>query len=525
MSIDRGLGLALALAAAVACVAWTWVSPSQSLPNERTRVYLTMALVERGEVRVDAEVKRFGKLIDLAKHGGHYYTDKAPGMSVLGVPVYAAARALAPDREWRSSDVLVLLRRALLLPLALLGLFALYRVLIELGASTASAALATLAWPLATTALHYAGAFYGHHVVAVMLVVSLRLALLAGRREGPAAGSGPPSEWGARLALLGAGACAGIAGLTEYQAGPACAVLAIWLLVRERARPLRVLAFALGVAPFVALLLAYNKAAFGSPFALSYTHVASAEFVGNHNHGIGGLDVPKLRAVMGLLFSPHRGLFVTIPITLLAIPGSVWLARKHRALGVALAVMICVQVVVIAGFDGWWGGWSYGPRLLLPVLGVAFVPVAFALDALRERAWALALVAALLIVGSAQSGLMKATFFEAPERLENPLFDIAVPALERGFCAPSLGHALGLSRCDGVVPGALLAALVLGAAWLVWTRGAAWRARLAAVVVACAVLGAALALTRQVPRSDAEELKDTMRYVRKWQAPDTPAKR
>jgi hypothetical protein len=506
--IERGPRLWLAFAAVVTCVAWTWLPLTMSVPNERTRVYLTMALVERGEVRVDSEVQRFGRLIDLAKSEGHYYTDKAPGSSLLGVPVYALARALTPGREWTSTEVLVLLRRGLMLPIALLGLCALFQLLTQLGVSSSSAAFASVAWPLATTAQHYAGAFMGHHIVAVALVVSVLLAV-----------QGRDAQGARNIACsFGAGVLAGLAGLVEYQAGPACAVLGVWVLVSQRRRPLGVLAFALGVAPGLASLLAYNAAAFGSPFALSYTHVATQGFASNHNHGIGGVDVPKLKAVLGLLISPHRGLFVTAPLSLLAIPGTVWLAQKQRSLAITVALMVVIHVLVIAGFDGWWGGWSYGPRLLLPVLGVAFVPIAFALDALRTWRWSVALVAALALAGAVQTGVMRAGFFESPDEVRNPIFDLAFPAIERGLCAPSIGQALGLTRCAGVVPGALLALTVLTLAFLAWSRAA--RARAAAMVLALLMTFSVLALTERAPRSSREELDRAMRIVARHQPSD-----
>ena len=510
LSIERGPGLWLAMVVALACVGWAWIPLTISVPNERTRAYLTMALVERGEIRVDREVERFGRVIDLAKHEGHYYTDKAPGSSFLGALVYAPARALSGGAAWTSDEVLTLMRRGLMLPIALLGLVALYRVLVLLGVSLESAALAALAWPLATTALHYAGSFLGHHLVAVALVTSTWLALAGRSVDGGAA-------W---ARLLGAGLVAGLAGFIEYQAGPACAVLGLFVVYGERKRPLCIAAFALGVAPCLAALLAYNDAAFGSPFALSYTHVATAGFASNHDHGIGGIDLPKAKAIAGLLFSPHRGLLVTIPLTWLAIAGSYSLIRKQRALGVAIAIMVSAQVLVISGFDGWWGGWSYGPRLLLPVLGMALVPAAFALDALRARPWGVALVAALLLTGLVQSGLMHATFFESPEELENPIYDVALPVLERGSCAPSAGQALGLSRCGSFVPFAALALGALVLAWLAWSRAVAARARLAAAVAAIALALVVLAATRAVHRSPQRELENTMRFIAKHQPPD-----
>jgi hypothetical protein len=156
--------------------------------------------------------------------------------------------------------------------------------------------------------------------------------------------------------------------------------------------------------------------------------------------------------------------------------------------------------------------------LLLPVLGVAFVPIAFALDALRTSRWGVALVAALTLVGAAQTGAMRASFFESPDKLRNPLFDLAIPAIERGMCAPSVGQALGLARCAGVVPGALLALTVLALAWLAWSRAA--RARAAAIVIAVLVTCGALALTERAPGSTRKELERTMRFVAKHQPPD-----
>src|ERR671918_2443203 len=65
--------------------------------NQNSRFDLTRALVEDGTSRIDASHKNTG---DKAKREGHYYCDKAPGVSWLGVPAYAAARAvLSGDGE------------------------------------------------------------------------------------------------------------------------------------------------------------------------------------------------------------------------------------------------------------------------------------------------------------------------------------------------------------------------------------------------------------------------------------------
>ena len=64
-----------------------WASWSQN-----SRLDLTMALVDKGTLSIDDYYTNTG---DYAAFEGHFYTDKAPGVSFLGVPVYAVYKAVA----------------------------------------------------------------------------------------------------------------------------------------------------------------------------------------------------------------------------------------------------------------------------------------------------------------------------------------------------------------------------------------------------------------------------------------------
>ncbi len=93
-----------------------------------------------------------------------------------------------------------------------------------------------------------------------------------------------------------------------------------------------------------------------------------------------------LDGVYGVLLSPARGLFIYAPVLLLAVPG-VWLALREREVrrGAYLAELMALSVfyagaliVTIAKWDGWQGGYCYGPRLLLssiPFALLATIPV------------------------------------------------------------------------------------------------------------------------------------------------------
>jgi hypothetical protein len=65
----------------------------------------------------------------------------------------------------------------------------------------------------------------------------------------------------------------------------------------------------------------------------------------------------------GTLISPARGLFVYVPIVLFVLYLLIRYRRYLRQRLTILAVgIICVHVIIIAGYVRWYGGHSYGPR-------------------------------------------------------------------------------------------------------------------------------------------------------------------
>jgi hypothetical protein len=89
-----------------------------------------------------------------------------------------------------------------------------------------------------------------------------------------------------------------------------------------------------------------------------------------------------LYSLFAVLFSPSRGLFVFVPV-LIFVPYLLVRYRQtlnHRRLAVLALSMVVLQVVMVSLWPTWWGGYSYGPRLiadalpwmvLLAILGLA----------------------------------------------------------------------------------------------------------------------------------------------------------
>jgi len=60
--------------------------------NTASRLILTYAMADRGTVCLDGLDRQTG---DIALFQGHYYCDKLPGFSLLGMAPYRLARAVA----------------------------------------------------------------------------------------------------------------------------------------------------------------------------------------------------------------------------------------------------------------------------------------------------------------------------------------------------------------------------------------------------------------------------------------------
>ncbi len=85
-------------------------------------------------------------------------------------------------------------------------------------------------------------------------------------------------------------------------------------------------------------------------------------------------------ALIGLLISPARGLFIYTPIFLLVFAGMAIRVRKKcfGALDSALASLFVLHWLALASFQPWWAGHSFGPRFfadLTPFYVYFLIPV------------------------------------------------------------------------------------------------------------------------------------------------------
>jgi hypothetical protein len=272
--------------------------------------------------------------------------------------------------------------------------------------------------------------------------------------------------------------------------------------------------------PFAALLLAYNKRAFGSPFELSYHHLVDPALQVLHGAGLAGATKPTLAAFHGLLFSAHRGLFATSPLlgvglVALFLPN----ARLSLVLRSFLLLAAAYFLVIVASSSVWFGGWSYGPRLLIPLLGLLALPVGLLLERYRDQALVTVPLAAGALFGLVCCQLMQLTFSEPPPEIAQPLVQSALPMLQAGLVAPNLACKWGPLAGTNLWP---LAPLLLSVAAILASSGRLLGRRLFHALLSAGLAAAALwSALHAVQQPTAKESEGWLAFMRDLSARET----
>jgi hypothetical protein len=172
------------------------------------------------------------------------------------------------------------------------------------------------------------------------------------------------------------------------------------------------------------LLLGYNQLAFGSPWDLGYRHHVVPDFARVHNvQNPFGLRAPDWTRLGPLLFGSYRGLFFYAPVLLATVPGWLVLLMSRRA-GAAIVSMLVVATVLLVNlsYPEWTGGWSTGPRLLVPLIPFAMIGVAGLMAGCgRAARFTTLVVAGLALLGGVEMLLYQGVGARIPQSEPDPL--------------------------------------------------------------------------------------------------------
>ena len=373
-----GLALTSALVAASGTVSYTDSDP-------RGTLLTAQAILQHGTLALDAYPEAPPDY-RVMKRAGHRFYAYPPGTPIAAVPAVAIARLAGFDMARVQDDD------------------KLQRVLAAICVAVTTVLASTLAvrwlpWPLAIT---LTGIFvFGTPVMSTMatalwstdltVVAVLGALVLLSRHQVPL---------GMRRALL-IGALLGFACWCRPTAVVPAGLVTLWVWGRVARSPqatrreATIDATALSGAVLVplALLMVVSR--------LTYATWLPDYYIGMRLAGSDRLGT----ALMGHLVSPSRGLLIFAPVVVpvlavvFASPG-----RVLRAPWATLALLwVCLHLAVVSRFPYWWGGYSYGCRLLVEMLPGVFVLSCAAAAAVQtsSRTWRLLGLSGLIAAGAA----------------------------------------------------------------------------------------------------------------------------
>jgi hypothetical protein len=348
LAIDRRKPVLLFL---LAFVTYAWFFGGAGW-NQDAHFDLTRALVERGTLHIDGYAVNTGDVSTGVD--GHTYINKPPGVSFLAaVPYFFVYRF----EKWRGMpvDALTYPNQWIVTALtngicgALIGVV-LFLYGRRLGVSDRSAMLVALLILFGTIIFTYSTMLFTHVASALFLLVAF-------------------TEFHDRPFV--SGMAAGAATTCFYVCGVTPLIfLAVCRSWRSAGR------FVLGGIPFAIALGVYHALCFGSPFR---TSVELSKPFTEQGLLFGVLRMPRLEALHDITFAEYRGLFFASPVLLFAFAGLAIMFRRGlvREASAILAAFLAF-VLVNAGFNGWSGGWNFGPRYLVPVIPLLGIPMFFA---------------------------------------------------------------------------------------------------------------------------------------------------
>jgi hypothetical protein len=421
--------------------------------NQYARLAATVAFVEpgtpyTGTFRIDGLKDDGARLAtgDWAQSRGAFYSNKAPGVSFLGVVPYSLLyyAERSAGRDPTAPDLTLINVWALNLWLSVfwnvVAAVALLRRLPRLGVhSREGAAVVALVYSFATLVLPFACSAWGHPTAAAFITL----------------GTLDVAE-GSRTRCRTGGLWLGMAALTEYLAAVSLVTAAIFVL-RGADRSERLWRLVTGsAAPVVALLL-YHDFAFGNYFTTAAS-LSNPSFL-QPGKVAGLFGVPNPDSLLRMFFGPGRSLFWQMPILLASVFGAVsWYRSPGRAFLAFAVANIAIYALSISAMDAYQGGLTTSMRYLIIALPFFCILLPdFCAFAYRKTFLLLFAVSAANVFVLAATSTMFGTDF--------PLSDNAYPDFWRGKV--SFNPLLARIGVRGTLPAVVLAvtyALALG--WL-----------------------------------------------------------
>lgn len=445
-------------------VSYLYFLPRWADWSQNSRLDLTLAIVDQGTLSIDDYYTNTG---DYALFEGRHYLDKAPGPSLLAVPVYFLIRPLLQwepvqslmmrlgsneafaqtlmesgtgvlaDKVYFMVVLYVVNIAVVALPAASLGLL-IFSFLRAVGVSLGWSLATTLIYGLATNAFPYSWVFFSHQTVAFLLFAAFHLVFRIKH--------GQMSSWWLALA----GFMLGWAVISEYPSALIAGGIFCYALTLRKIKPITSMITG-GAIPGLILVI-YNLLIFRTPLPVGYQY--SELYTDIHSVGLFSITYPQPEALWGITFGTFRGLFFLSPVLLLAVAGFIpWFQQKQWRGEWWVSIWAVISFFLFNSSSIMWqGGYSVGPRYLVPMLPFLALGLGQMLNRFGKKPWLKVslIILTLWSVFAIWTETIGGQFF--PDWTTDPLWNFSLPRLLQGDIARNLGMVLGLKGWFSLIP-------------------------------------------------------------------------
>ncbi|PIY79265.1 MAG: hypothetical protein COY81_03575 [Candidatus Pacebacteria bacterium CG_4_10_14_0_8_um_filter_43_12] len=357
-------------------------SPFES-SGTSSRYALVESLAEHGSVNLNLEQAQFAAP-DIVEINGKFVTTFTPGISFAAVPFYLLGKVLGLPQLFAFFSTLLF---------AFVNAGLIYYLAHKLAKSHFAAMIASVVFLVATNSLIYGNSLTQHHGSTAVLLAAVTATTVKNKMM--------------RNTLIGCltgiGLLFDIPNVFMIMPVVLSVLFSHFRTVTTLTRKSFVIDFkfiflALGLAPMIAVFLWYNVVAAGSPLVVAQMFGRSHYFDTTEQKGLYLSQLKdvdpyaekyplstrqQLRSLSILLISNERSWLYYSPVLLLGIYGIYLLfklPRKQKNLGLLVMYIATVNILVYSMFGDPWGGWSFGPRYLIPSAAMMSVLLAIALE-------------------------------------------------------------------------------------------------------------------------------------------------
>lgn len=392
--------------------------------NSNSRYALVEAIVENHTFIFTDEQARFAAP-DLVLYEGKYFSIFTPGISFIAVPFYILGKSVGYAQLGAYSINLLF---------AVLNILLITIIGRKLKASFFGSVLSGFLFVFGTNALSYSQTLTQHNVSTFLILLSLILAV--------------SNRNFINNLLLGITFSAGL--LVDIPNGVIMAPSIIYVFFSQFERKelkekitiivkLNGMVFLLGLIPLLFVFAIYNYSLTGSYTKLGQTigrvdYVPQEVQLKGKTSSSSRIQLPyntraQIRGLSILLLSSERGWFYYSPVIIIGILGLILAIRNKKTQKPAILFTSVAAMVVISYsmFGDPWGGWSFGPRYLIPASAVVMTGIGVAITRFKKNILFIILFSICVIYSVSVSTLGAITTNNIPPKIEAVALSVPIP--------------------------------------------------------------------------------------------------